>query len=233
MTRRIAVFVRHADYQQLANTPSALQPFSLTVNGVKQAKQAAADFNQYISQRDWLLVSEIDSSPLLRAWQTAMLFKSETTLSNSDLMSVVSFDELVERSVGSVANLTTEQIEKVVEQDPRFNSLPENWKSNSHFKLPFIGAESLLDAGKRVAQHLSERMFALPQIEQTQVKLFVGHGASFRHAAYQLGIISFDDIARLSMYHAQPLYFEYFEDGHWQHIAGDWKVRATHSDYTD
>jgi broad specificity phosphatase PhoE len=233
MSRRIAAFIRHADYHQLADTPSALQPFGLTGKGIKQAEQAAKSITQFIAQHAWCCVAEVDSSPLLRAWQTAKVFTDGGLMVDNKSSTVTCFDALVERSVGSVANLSTTQIEQIIEQDPRFETLPDHWKSNSYFKLPFVGAESLLDAGKRVAEHLTSRMAALPVTEQVQVKLFVGHGASFRHAAYELGILTFDNIAAFSMYHAQPIYLEYFEDGHWRHIAGDWKIRARHSDYTD
>ncbi len=57
------------------------------------------------------------------------------------------------------------------------------------------------------------------------MKLFVGHGAAFRHAAYDLGLLAFDDLARLSMYHAEPIVFR-AEGGQWQRIEGGWKVRT-------
>lgn len=225
MSRLILAFARHADYAQLASTPSAHQPFALNELGIEQAGEQARLFAELIDTNGWQLISEIESSTMLRAWQTAEIFKAQLQKQNEVELTINSFDELAERSVGSVANLTVEQIEKIVEQDPRYDSLPSNWKSDSYFRLPFQGAESLLDAGKRVATHIEQQMKLVERKPETQIKLVLGHGASFRHAAYHLGIIEFDMIAKLSMFHALPLLFEYDEKGHWQHIAGEWKKR--------
>jgi 2,3-bisphosphoglycerate-dependent phosphoglycerate mutase len=65
------------------------------------------------------------------------------------------------------------------------------------------------------------------------LQLFVGHGAAFRHAAHCLGVLAFEQIARLSMYHARPVYLEYLPDGRWQHIGGAWKMRAGSAGHTD
>jgi 2,3-bisphosphoglycerate-dependent phosphoglycerate mutase len=95
------------------------------------------------------------------------------------------------------------------------------------------GAESLLEAGERVAGHLSHSMAALPPDEHDRVKLFVGHGAAFRHAAWHLGVLEFGQIRQLSMYHCQPVMLEYLPDGQWRHFAGEWKVRSADSRFTD
>ena len=58
------------------------------------------------------------------------------------------------------------------------------------------------------------------------VKLFVGHGAAFRHAAYKLGILQFEQLAQFSMFHARPVLIEYLDDDSWRHIGGDWKIRS-------
>ncbi len=233
MSRRIAAFIRHADYQQLSDTPSALQPFALNQTGIEQTHQAAAAMLAFVQQNQWQLDPQIDASSLLRAWQTAQIFSEHLQSMFAQAAEIRCFDALNERSVGSAANLTTQQIEMIINEDPRFEPLPENWKSNSHFKLPLTGAESLLEAGQRVAKHLTCQMSAMSTTVDDQVKLFVGHGAAFRHAAYSLGILEFEQIAKLSMYHASPIYLEYLSDGHWRHIAGDWKVRAKHSEFTD
>ena len=233
MARLIAVFIRHAAYHQLPNTPSALQPFALTKEGVIQSEQAATEMHQFISQQQWHVVSEIHTSSALRAWQTAQIFKEQLQDLMQSTAQLKSFDVLAERSVGSAANLTINQIEQVIQDDPRYEALPHNWKANSHYKLPFIGAESLLEAGQRVATHLIQQMQQLTRSGSDMVQVFVGHGASFRHAAYTLGLLNEAQITTLSMYHAKPIYFEYLPNGKWQHIAGDWKVRAKQSEYTD
>jgi 2,3-bisphosphoglycerate-dependent phosphoglycerate mutase len=99
--------------------------------------------------------------------------------------------------------------------------------------LPLPGAESLLQAGERVAGHLSESMAALPPDDHDRVKVFVGHGAAFRHAAYHLGVLAFEQLRQLSMFHCQPLMLEYLPDGSWRHVGGDWKVREESGRFTD
>jgi 2,3-bisphosphoglycerate-dependent phosphoglycerate mutase len=224
MAKVILAFARHADYEQLAATPSAHQPFALNEQGVNQAKQQAQLFTELLQQKGWQLFPHIASSNMLRAWQTADIFKQSLQASITEEITIDCFDGLAERSVGSVANLSVEQIEQVIESDPRYGTLPTNWKSDSHFRLPFQGTESLLEAGKRVAKCLQQQIEQINETETPQVKLVIGHGASFRHAAYHLGILEFEMIAKLSMYHAQPLLFEY-DQGRWQHIAGEWKKR--------
>jgi len=239
MSKLIAAFIRHGDYHQLADTPSAHQPFALNQHGIDQALKAALHIQQVCKQNHWQIAPDIDSSQLQRAWQTARIIADYLQQqSYIDTAVVNCFDDLAERCVGSVANLTIEQIETLVHQDPRYVDPPPGWKADSHFQLPFQGAESLLDAGRRVAMHMVQQLEALKQTLQHDsgedtLKLFVGHGASIRHAAYHLGILSFEHIARLSMHHASPVYFEFHSATRWQHIAGEWKVRKTEETLLD
>lgn len=232
MARRIVALIRHAAYHQLSDAPSALQPFPLTDKGVKQAKQSARELNMFLQENHWQLDTEVHSSSLLRAWQTAEIFKESLQSTAEKELTIKCFDDLVERNVGAVANLTIQQIEELVNQDPRYEPLPSNWKSHSDFKLPFIGAESLLEAGQRVAKHV-RRSIAGMQLDVDCVKLFFGHGAAFRHAAYVLGVIDLQQVAHLSMHHSQPIYLEYCADCTWQHIAGEWKPRLKQSRHQD
>jgi len=235
MPRLIAALIRHGDYQQLPNTPSAHQPFPLTPDGEAQAKQAGITLRHTISAEGWSLSPAVDSSQLLRAWQTARIITEELAEWFESPPQLTGFDDLAERGLGSAANLSISAIEAVVREDPRYDELPVDWKSNSRFKLPLQGAESLLEAGGRVARHISQQMEILATQPPTgdSLKLFIGHGAAFRHAAYHMGVLSFDQIAQLSMYHAQPVFLEYLAGHRWQHVGGEWKVRAKHSDYTD
>ena len=250
MARIIAALIRHGDYHQLEDTPSAWQPFPLNEAGKSHARAAAQSISDSLISQNWHLHPECDSSQLLRAWQTAEIIcrvfskdaacsvsirdkglKNITQVSN---IKIDQFEALAERSVGSAANLTISQIEEIMHIDPRFEPLPENWKSNSYFCLPLQGAESLMDSGKRVADHLLKRMSALQEaVSRPTLKLFVGHGAAFRHAAYHLGILQFEQIAELSMYHGQPVFIELLDDGTWVHVAGQWKIRGKKSQYTD
>ena len=234
MPKLIAALIRHGDYRQLPETPSAHQPFPLTAEGEAQARQAGAALRETVQASGWTLSPSVDSSQLLRAWQTAQIINEELTAQFAAPPEVTGFDDLAERGLGSAANLTITAIEAIIREDPRFAALPTDWKSNSHFRLPLQGAESLLEAGERVAAHINARMESLAgQVSGDTLKLFIGHGAAFRHAAYHMGILAFEQIAQLSMYHAQPVFLEYRAQQGWQHIGGEWKVRARHSEYTD
>lgn len=238
MARLIAALIRHGDYHQLADTPSAHQPFPLTAKGKQQARHAANIISRDIQEHGWMLCPELDCSQLLRAWQTADILRQEfislsLATDQQQPFCLSSFDNLAERGLGSAANLTTTQIKQVIEDDLRFTSLPKNWKSHSHYRLPLQGAESLMDAGQRVAGHITERMLRFAETDEDTVVVFVGHGAAFRHAAYHLGVLGFDQIAQLSMYHAKPVYLERYAGGQWKHVAGEWKVRKASTDYTD
>ena len=221
MPRLIVALIRHGDYQQRPDTPSAHQPFPLSPLGEQQARQAGVEIAEFAADLGLTLCPSLDCSSLLRAWQTAHIL-ADSLPGNTDY-TLHSTMALAERSVGIAANLTTADIESLLAQDPRCDTPPENWKSNSHYCLPLPGAESLMTAGQRVAQHLRQRT-AEPVATDT-LKVFVGHGAALRHAAFHLGVLSEAQIPQLSMFHARPRYLEKTERG-WQHIAGDWKQRG-------
>jgi 2,3-bisphosphoglycerate-dependent phosphoglycerate mutase len=233
MARLIAALVRHGDYQQSPDTPSAHQPHPLNPEGEAQAQAAAQLLHDMIVRNNWALVSSIDSSRMLRAWQTAMIFADGLAGLGSSPLRIDSYDALAERSVGCLANLTTAEIEAILHRDPRVSAPPADWKADSHYRLPLQGAESLLEAGERVAVHLEESMAALPPAGHDRVKVFVGHGAAFRHAACHLGVLELAQVRQLSMRHCLPLLLEYLPGGNWRHSGGDWKVRPEHSSYTD
>ena len=234
MPRLIAALIRHGDYHQLPDTPSAHQPFPLNAAGEQQARKAGAALRRTLAEHGWSLHPEVDSSQLQRAWQTANIIIGQLDGLFPAPPQVAGFDDLAERGLGSAANLSVSTIAQVIREDPRFDELPADWKSNSRFRLPLQGAESLLEAGQRVAAHIERQMAALStEIERDTLKLFVGHGAAFRHAAHHMGVLAFEQIAQLSMYHAQPVFLEYLIDHAWRHVGGEWKVRARHSEYTD
>jgi len=234
MSRLFTALVRHGDYHQLSDTPSAHQPFALNTEGEGHARKSAQAIYSLLEQRDWSLLPVFNTSRMLRAWQTARIIASELEHISVSGITLSSFDELAERCVGSVANLTRKQIQEVVHQDPRFNDLPADWKSNSHVQLPFQGAESLMQSGHRVATYLTRVMSELaPTVRTDSLKVFVGHGASFRHAAYHLGVLDYEQVVKLSMFHSEPVFLEYIEADNWKHIAGEWKIRAQSSDKID
>jgi broad specificity phosphatase PhoE len=234
MPRLIAAVIRHGDYRQLPDTPSAHQPFPLTPEGESQACGAATVLRKAVDNNAWTLSATVHSSQMLRAWQTAQVIVRELSERFPSPAQLIGFDALAERGLGCAANLSIAQIESVIHDDPRYPDLPPDWKSNSHFCLPLQGAESLLQAGKRVADHVSRQMLALAKNAQSDtLQLFVGHGAAFRHAAYHLGVLRYGQIAQLSMHHARPVFLEYLPRDGWRHVGGEWKVRGEQSDYTD
>ena len=228
MARTIAALIRHGEYSQQPDAPSAHQPYALTAEGRVTVMQEAERFAQLMDRQGWTVADRIDSSHMLRAWQTAMIFVELLYEHEMPTTLIDSYDALAERGVGAVANLTIQQIEKLIVEDPRYEEPPLDWKSNSHYCLPFQGAESLMQAGARVAEHLQQQMTRLRSAADVDtVKLFVGHGAALRHAAFKLDILEFEQLAQLSMHYAQPVLIEYFADNSWRHIGGDWKVRDT------
>ena len=219
----IAAMIRHGDYRQLPGAPSAHQPFALNEAGQDHAKTGAADIRAMLERENLALCPVIDSSQMLRGWQTADIIRQDLAMEG---LEVQCFDALAERSVGCAANLTVEEIESIVHDDPRYSDPPKGWKSDSRYRLPLQGAESLLEAGKRVAAHITERMWAIDSGSHDRLlKLFVGHGAAFRHAAYQLGVLEFEQLAELSMFHGRPVYIEYNPGKPWRHVGGEWRVR--------
>lgn len=227
----IAALIRHGDYHQLPGAPSAHQPFPLNEAGERHARESATDIQSMLDRLNLKLCPVIDSSQMLRGWQTARIIADNLAIPG---LEVHAFDALAERSVGCAANLSVETIESVVHEDPRFPDPPSGWKSDSHYRLPLQGAESLLDAGERVADHVTERMWELgSDTARETLKLFVGHGAAFRHAAYQMSVLEFEQLAKLSMFHGRPVYMEYSPGRPWRHIGGEWKIRKPEEVFTD
>lgn len=232
MPRRVAALVRHGKYHQPQRTPSAHLPYPLTPEGEIQAHQCAEEILLWADKNGFEIWLSMDASSLRRAWQTATIMARTFTAAQERSFEVAEYPALAERGVGAAANLTTDAIEDLLRDDPRFTPPPENWKSRSDYKLPFLGAESLLEAGARVAAHMDQRMDALPRLDQRPLLMvFVGHGGSLRHAAVQWGVLTRENVVQVSMYHARPVYLERDAFGNWTHLAGDWKPRpATTND---
>jgi 2,3-bisphosphoglycerate-dependent phosphoglycerate mutase len=228
-TRAIAL-IRHGDYLQPADVPSALLPHGLTAAGETQAQACVALIREFCSGHKLIVRPVLHSSRQLRAYQTATIIAAGLTAdaNPAGLAYVVEeFEDLAERSVGAMANLTVQAIESIVDNDPRYPPLPVSWKSSSDYCLPYQGAESLRQAGTRVAAHL-KRIW--PAIEPLQLQVIVGHGASIRHAAAELGIMAEADIARLSMHHARPVFITRDNTGGWHQVGGEWKTRQRAGD---
>lgn len=225
MARQITALIRHGDYEQPERVPSAHLPHGLTATGERQAMDCADELLEWAAAEGLDIHPVIDSSTLLRAWQTADLIGRRLAERTGATYEVESFDDLCERCVGSMANLSVEEIEAIIDRDPRLETPPRGWKSSSGYRLPFPGAESLLEAGQRVADHvLARNGVAQSAGSRDCVRVFVGHGAAIRHAALTLGILTQEDIPLLSMHHCRPVFLESGADG-WRHVGGEWKVR--------
>jgi 2,3-bisphosphoglycerate-dependent phosphoglycerate mutase len=233
MTERFAILVRHGAYNQKPDTPSALQPYGLTDAGKMQAQEAGAEIADIVRQEGFRLAPEILCSRQLRAWQTAAFLGQALGERLGSDFTITEDEALAERSVGALANLTLREIEQVIADDPRTAPLPADWKSNSHHRLPVQGAESLMDSGERVAAFLEQKMADLDDDAGPNARIFVGHGASIRHAAHCLGVLAFDQIRELSMHHARAVVLKPGKNGTWAHHGGDWKLRRPLETATD
>jgi 2,3-bisphosphoglycerate-dependent phosphoglycerate mutase len=222
----VAALIRHGSYEQPENVPSAHLPHPLTEKGRREAAAAARPIREFALGRGLPLDPVIDASSLLRAYETALLLAAELGGNGAESFRVESFDELAERSLGAAANLTLAEIERILDRDPRYESRSGDWKRDGRYRLPWIGAESLAEAGERVARHLVRRLGGEPG-GRPRLKVFVGHGGAFRHAAVVLGALAARDVDGLSMYHGRPVFLEMKEDGTFRHVGGDWKVRAS------
>jgi len=206
---------------------SAHLPYPLVPEGERQAKAAVDTLLAMASKEKLHIHPVVDASILLRAWQTAVILARGLSQRLGRSFEIEEFAELTERSVGAAANLTTEQIAAVVAEDPRNEPLAEDWRRDSHIRLPFPGAESLVEAGRRVASHLSRRAQELAANQKEDcLKLLIGHGGSFRHAALALGVLQQDEVSALSMEYCAPVLLECGADGQWSHIGGSWKDRT-------
>ncbi|WP_068118313.1 histidine phosphatase family protein [Tropicimonas marinistellae] len=226
MSPRYAALVRHGAYHQRAGAPSALQPFPLTDEGEEQARACGDELAAHIARDGLDLDPVVHCSCQLRAWQTATLACETLGRHGLRIAEIRQSPALAERGLGSAANLTLAEIEAVLAADPRFAPPPPGWKSDNYYRLPLQGAESMEDAGKRVAAYLRQTIGRPSPNENPRLTLYFGHGAAFRHAAHQLGVLTLDAVADLSMFHARPLHLCYMADGTWSHYGGDWKQRA-------
>lgn len=217
MTRIVAALIRHGHYHQPPDTPSAFLPHPLTELGFQQARDCAPAIADWAASNGLKIHPVIDTSRMLRAWQTG----HEIAAALSGAFTVTEHEALAERSVGAAANLNLSQIDAIIAADPRFQPLPEYWKAQADFRLPFQGAETLREAGARATAHFEQCM---NNLTAGTLKLFIGHGAAFRYAAVKLGVLTEAEAPRLSMYHCRPVYLERI-DGQWRHAGGEWKVR--------
>jgi broad specificity phosphatase PhoE len=228
MVERAFAWIRHGEYAQPHGVPSAHLPQGLTARGREQACAAAHGVWSFSREHALELHAVIDCSSLRRAWETADLIRRELIQLGGPALGLEEVPALAERSLGAAANLTVDEIEATLAADPRYGLPPHGWKRDPSYRLPFLGAESLDEAGARVARHVATRMRAVDRAPS--LKLFIGHGGAFRHAAQLLGLLGADEARQHSMQHATPLYFEHLPPHdapeRFVHLAGGWPLRA-------
>lgn len=224
----IFALTRHGDYCQPQDVPSAWLLHPLTEKGEAQATTLGTKLYQDAKAQGWRVDPCWHSSVLLRAHQTATL-AAQAFPDPGLAPRIQSTQALVERSVGAAANLTVQRIEDILERDPRFDRPAPGWKSVPSFRLPVPGAESLLEAGLRVAQHLRQSARDLVRAcpdDRPILRMVVGHGASLRWAAHALGVLTMEEAKSCSMFHATSVYIERRGEHDWRHVGGEWKPRS-------
>jgi 2,3-bisphosphoglycerate-dependent phosphoglycerate mutase len=83
-----------------------------------------------------------------------------------------------------------------------------------------------MEAGERAFRHISERVDELGADQRRDsLKVLVGHGGAFRHAACHMNVLDESDVPRLSMEYCGAIYVERLPGDRWRHAAGEWKQR--------
>ena len=222
--RRVAVFVRHGHFERPDETASAHSLLPLSETGHAQAAAAVGKIAARCANQGLEIDKRIEASQLLRAWQTANVLAEGLSERTGTPHHVIQRDEMIERGLGSAANLTFTRIRELVEADPRLGSLPEGWRRMPEYRLPLPGAESLMDAGKRAAARIAHSIESMPEDDPRDLaRLFVAHSGCLRHAAVVLGAIDVRRVASLSMDFVQAVMIERFPDGSWRVVDGDFE----------
>lgn len=220
--RRVAAFVRHGHFDRPEGTASAHSPRPLSPTGRAQADGAAARIAALCADHGLEIDKRIEASQLLRAWETANVLSASLERETGRRHHVIQRDELIERGLGSAANLSLDQIATLLAADPRIGPLPEGWRRMPEFRLPLPGAESLMQAGARVAARVAASVDSIPDDDPTDVaRLFVAHSGCLRHAAVVLGAIDVRHVAGLSLGFLGCVLLEKLPSGQWVHLAGE------------
>lgn len=225
--RRVAALVRHGHFDRPEGVASAHLPLPLSERGRRQARAAADTILADCERLGLALDARIEASQLLRSWETARLIADGLRERSGRDFEIEERLELIERGLGSCANLPLIEIERVLAQDPRLEPLPAGWRRIPDFRLPVPGAESLLEAGARTARRIEASVDELSEGEESvPVRVFVGHSGCLRHAAVQLGVLDVAFVSRSTMEHTQVVYLERGPEGRWRRLAGEWEERT-------
>ena len=221
--RRVAGLVRHGHFDRPDNTASAHRIMPLSDRGREQARSAADAILVLCRDQNLELDTTIEVSQLLRAWETGTILAEVLGERVGESFAVEERDEIIERGIGSCANLRFDEIEAVLARDPRLGPLPTGWRRMPEFRLPVQGAESLMEAGARTGERIATSVDAMPdQDPRDLLRLFVAHSGCLRHAAVYLGAIDLDDVSGLSMDFCQTILIER-TSSRWEQTAGEFK----------
>lgn len=222
--RRVAAFIRHGHFDRPDATASAQSLYPLSAQGRVQAAEAVGPILELCADLGLEVDARIEASQLLRAWQTAKLLSESLGERTGRHFHVIERDELIERGLGSATNLCFDRIEALLGADPRQAQLPKGWRRMPEFRLPVQGAESLMQAGARVAARVAASLDGIPEDDPRDlVRLFVAHSGCLRHAAVALGAIDVRVVPGLSMDFAQTVMIEKLPGGDWVHVGGQFR----------
>lgn len=236
--RRVAALVRHGHFDRPEGTASAHSLYPLSAEGRGQAARAVDPILEMCADLGLEIDGRIEASQLLRAWETAQIIAATLPERMAERMAdrkgqrfhVVQRDELIERGLGSAANLPFERIHELLAADPRLGRLPRGWRRMPEFRLPVQGAESLMQAGSRVAARVATSLDSIPDDDPRDVvRLFVAHSGCLRHAAVVLGALDVRTVPELSMDFAQTVMIENLPNGDWVHIGGQFRKHLSGS----
>lgn len=226
--RRAVALVRHGHFDRPDEMASAHLPLPLSPLGREQAEQAADRLFEQARACQLEIDGQIESSQLLRAHETASILATALSRRLGRPFVVQDWPDLLERSLGSCANLTFPQIKQLLAEDPRLGPLPDGWRRHAHFRLPVPGAESQMESGERTANRIRERVEAMAEIEPSsdRLKIIVAHGGCLRHACVHLGALEVERAFDLDLRHADSVVIERLSNDDWTRIAGEWSERS-------
>lgn len=223
--RRLAALVRHGQFPRPEGVASAHLPLPLSPEGRGHARNAGLQLARIAREHGIELDETIESSQLLRAHETAIVVAETLAEETGRSFEVVDRDDMLERGLGSCANLRFDEIEAVLAADDRLDPLPAGWRRMPDFRLPVPGAESQMDAGRRTAARIDGSLAAMPDGPEDRMRVFVAHGGCLRHASVVKGALSFERVSQVTMDYGQVVAIERLSDGSWRRAIGEWKER--------
>ncbi len=219
--RVILALSRHGSYEEAQSRQGAIVSYPLTSEGRAQAKNLARELCRLAALHHLVVHPVIDASPLPRDQETACIAAEVLTAATRKPFRVEQHAVLCERSLRPAADRTPAEMEQTLMQD----RLPAGTTELSSIsERPFPAAESLVAAGRRVAEHLRKTALALASKSRAEtLKLFVGHGGALCYAACELGMVDLASVSTLAIPHGRAVLIERLTTGSWTFLDGAWK----------